>query len=318
VPEFVLSVFCFYGSLQFAIGRWVNICIGFFNANFRHLINRGIGDMMKKLLVLFSVSLLIVGCGGGGSSKKPSTSSNNFSNASSKSLGSANTSSVKNSSVIGGMSSTTNTSSTSGTAGVRYLPVGVNAQLAPDLLLVDPATPATPITFASTIPHLIHTVPSADYNPTTGTISNVRPAFAVYKKAGKLYKVDLTKGSSAPVPVQLSSETQAADTCSVVGIDVPSFLTSFPDFVPTSSVIFYSALVADKCVDRAVVVGVSATDAPISLGAREVLSPFLNATTGRIAGFIIKEGLAVSITDAALASAKRQRKIASSEYRWRR
>jgi hypothetical protein len=279
--------------------------------HFRHL-NNGTGFIMKKCLVLFSVSLLIVGCGGGGSSKPPvvvssnsnnSSTFNNSSNVSSKPLGSANTSSVKNSSAMSGMSSATNNSSTAGTAGVRYLPIGVNALLAPDILLVDPAAPATPSNLVSSVAYGFLTAPSADYNATTGTISNVQPAFVVYRKAGKLYKVDLKKGAAAPVAVQLSSETQAADTCSFSGTDVPTFLTSFPDYVPTSSVIFYDAVVANKCVKKAVVLGMSATDAPISLGAREIIAPFLNATTGRIAGFIIKEGTAVSLTDAALANA---------------
>lgn len=110
----------------------------------------------------------------------------------------------------------------------------------------------------------------------------------VFIKDGKLYKTDLS--ATAPTAVQLSNETQVASKCDGEDADGTEILTSFPDYVPTTSVIFYRALSGNTCVNKAVTVAMDSTSTPISLGNKEVLAPYMNADNGRIAGFIIKDG----------------------------
>lgn len=158
---------------------------------------------------------------------------------------------------------------------------------AKDIILIDPKKPASPIQIASSTQTGFLVLPQADYSNTTG-LSNLRPAYVVFIKEGKLYKTDLN--SATPTPLQLSNETNVASSCDDDDFSGTEILTSFPDYVPTSSVVFYSAKSGNTCVTKAVTVAMDSNNAPISLGTKEVLAPYMDRDNGRIAGFIIKDG----------------------------
>ncbi|MEN0037869.1 MAG: hypothetical protein AAGC78_12425 [Cellvibrio sp.] len=157
---------------------------------------------------------------------------------------------------------------------------------AKDVILINPKNPTSPLQIASSIQSTFLTLPQADYNSTSG-LSNLRPAYVVFIKDGKLYKTDLN--TTTPTPVQFSNETQVAVSCED-GSSGSGVLTSFPDYVPTSSVIFYSAKSGNTCTNKAVTVAMDINSAPINLGTKEVLAPYMNSDSGRIAGFIVRDG----------------------------
>jgi hypothetical protein len=230
------------------------------------------------------------------SSALGSNGSSTVANSSGAKSSGANSSGIKSS---GASVSSLGSKSSASAAATRYIPIAVNElsssliPIAQDLILVDPSSPLNPVPIATPLPIDFITLPSADYNPTTGLTSNAQPAYAVYMKDGKLYKVDLRKGAVAPTPVQVSNETQAAAACS----SIPTTLRSFPDYDPNNSVIVYKALKLGGCVSKAVTLGMSATDASYFLGANEILKPFLDPTGGHIRGFLIKSGADLATVD---------------------
>jgi len=253
---------------------------------------------MKRFFLGLIVSTFLTACGSGdGNSSKSSSSqasskTNSSQNVSSKNNTSSSTttstntskSSVALSTASSVASSAANSSLANGAQGL--LPAGVNAMTAKDIILIDPKKPTSPIQIATSTQAGFLTLPQADYSNTTG-LSNLRPAYVVFIKEGKLYKTDLNAAN--PTPVQVSNETNVASSCDddFSGTEI---LTSFPDYVPSSSVVFYSAKSGNTCTTKAVTVAMDSNNAPISLGTKEVLAPYMNFDNGRIAGFIIKDG----------------------------
>jgi hypothetical protein len=285
---------------------------------------------MKNLILLVGISATLIGCGGGGGSSgggngggnTTSTPAQVSSTATSTAMSVAASSqptavssestlsSTANSTAVSvvpssqtatqssqsSLSSTaTSSSATPPTAG-HYLPIGANNRATEDLLLINKMQPATPITLEQSLSNGYLTIPAADYSATTG-LSNLTTAYVVYIKEGNLYKVDLNPIGAAPAPVLLSTEVQAASTCIVAGSETAQFLTSYNDYVAESSVIVYSARLGDSCVTHAVSVEMTATSSPINLGAKEIVSAYLNTANGRLAGFLIKDGASLAVVD---------------------
>jgi hypothetical protein len=264
---------------------------------------------MKKYLPVVCLSFLTAcggGGGGGGGSKSSSVNTSVSSNSSFVMNPSSTTGSstgANNSSFVMTLSSVANTSSAaSAPAGSRYIPLEVKSVTAPDILLVNTANTQASVTLATDVTNGFITIPSADYNATTGTLTNVRPAYVVYAKEGKLFKAFLQSGA-APVAVQLSNETQVATNCPFNGssqVLLPNILTSFPDLQATSSVIFYKAVSGNGCVNKAVILSMNATDSPIDLSMQIALAPFEDPVTGYTAGFFVRQGIFFGITDTQL------------------
>lgn len=193
-----------------------------------------------------------------------------------------------------------NASSTPTTA--RRIPVGVKARLTPDLFLIDTVNLQNSFTLEASLQNGYFTLPLGDYNPTTKALSNVRPGHVVYIKAGKIYKVNL-ESASTPIPQQLSNETQAANECpdpNNIGVKIPNIITGTPSLDGVNTVLFYKALVAGNCVEKAVNFSMSATDTPITLGSLKILTPFINPSSGVIAGFFATQGNAIGTVNTSL------------------
>jgi hypothetical protein len=167
--------------------------------------------------------------------------------------------------------------------------------------LVNSSAPNNSVNIVSSLSNGFLTVPAADFN-SSGGLSNLRAAYVVYIKDGKLFKVNISGESQSTTAIQLSNETQAATSCSFNGVQVPQVLTSYPDYVADASIIFYKAVSGNTCVDKAVQVGMNSTANPITLGGREILAPYLNITNGRIAGFLVRDGLSLGVVDPQLAN----------------
>lgn len=257
----------------------------------------------KVVITASSLCFLLSGCGGGGGgggNSNPSsiarssagTSTSISSNASSSAAG-------VTSSMVSSMNSSV---SSSAQATVRRIPVGVKARLTPDLFLIDTVNLQSSFTVESNLQNGFFTLPLGDYNPATKVLSNVRPGHVAYIKSGKIYKVNL-ESASKPVPQQLSSETQAADECPDPdnnGVKLPNVIVGTPSLDGAGTVLFYKALVAGSCVDRAVKFSMSAVDTPYNLGNVKILTPFVNPTTGVIAGFFATQGNAIGTVDTSL------------------
>lgn len=277
---------------------------------------------MKNNVFVVAFCIALTACGGGGSSGSsnggPSSSPDKISSSSSSSSQTITTSSATslfssnqssnssnsfvqssaNQSSIAASSTSANSSASvsSLSSKIQYLPAAANEFTREDILLINTANPNNPIQIETSVANSYVTIPRADFDLSKG-ISNVKPAYVVYAKEGRLFKVDLSPDSGAPAPTVISNETQVAATCPYMGVESTQFLETYVDYIPESSIILYRARLGNSCVSKAAWVGMGSNSNPIDLAGKEILSPYLSPATGRLAGFLIREGSQLLLTD---------------------